>query len=130
MRKTNVCSRLLSLVLCVCMVLGFLPAITPVVEVEAASMPTYIASIAVSYGAKESTPKDILTKNGYTVINKDLNGGCGALSDYVYMGYKTTTDPSKAITGIFFRVGGSPPNSATFDGVGIMIFTITVPPSR
>ena len=83
----------------------------------AQTTPTYISKIAVAYGAKESTPKDILTNNGFTVIDYDLNKGCGSLSDYIYMGYKTTQNPSEAITGIFFRIGENPPASATFDGV-------------
>ncbi len=82
-----------------------------------AETPTYISKIAVAYGAKESTPKDILKNNGFTIIDKDLNDGCGASSHYIYMGYKTTTNPADAITGIFFRTGENPPNSATFDGV-------------
>ena len=84
---------------------------------KAQTTPTYISKIAVAYGAKESTPKDILKDNGFTVIDYDLNKGCGSLSDYVYMGYKTTQNPSEAITGIFFRTGENPPASATFDGV-------------
>ena len=83
----------------------------------AQTTPTYISKIAVAYGAKESTPKDILKNNGFTIIDKDLNDGCGASSHYIYMGYKTTTNPADAITGIFFRTGENPPNSATFDGV-------------
>ena len=82
-----------------------------------AEVPTYISKIAVAYGAKESTPKDILTSNGFTVIDYDLNKGCGITTHYIYMGYKTTQNPSEAITGIFFRTGGNPPASATFDGV-------------
>ena len=83
----------------------------------AQTTPTYISKIAVAYGAKESTPKDILTNNGFTVIDYDLNKGCGSTSHYIYMGYKTTQNPSEAITGIFFRTGENPPASATFDGV-------------
>ena len=82
-----------------------------------AETPTYISKIAVAYGAEASKPKDILKDNGFTVIDYDLNKGCGATSHYIYMGYKTTTNPADAITGIFFRTGENPPNSATFDGV-------------
>ena len=82
-----------------------------------AEVPTYISKIAVAYGAKESTPKDILKDNGFTVIDYDLNKGCGSTTHYIYMGYKTTQNPSEAITGIFFRTGENPPASATFDGV-------------
>ena len=38
-----------------------------------AATPTYISKIAVAYGEKASTPKDILTNNDFTVIDYDLN---------------------------------------------------------
>ena len=82
-----------------------------------AETPTYISKIAVAYGDKASTPKDILKNKGFTIIDKDLNAGCGSLTHYIYMGYKTTTNPADAITGIYIREGNDPPNSATFDGV-------------
>ena len=115
MRKTSTLNRLLSLALCLCMVLSLMPMM-PLVA-EAATVPTYISGIAVSYGASESTPKDILRDAGYTVIEYDLNADAGGR--YVYMGYKTTTNPSEAITGIFFSSTGDDlhPNSQTFDGV-------------
>ena len=82
-----------------------------------AETPTYISKIAVAYGANASTPKDILKNNGFTIIDKDLNAGCGSHTHYIYMGYKTTTNPADAITGIYIREGNDTPNSATFDGV-------------
>ena len=109
--------KFLSIMLAVLMVVTMIP-FTPVAF--AATVPNYIESVAVSYGAKESTPKNILTGKGYTVIDYDLNLDCGSRSMYIYMGYKTTTDPSKAITGIFFTTTDSaaaPANSSTFDGV-------------
>ena len=81
----------------------------------AQTTPTYISKIAVAYGAKESTPKDILTNNGFTVIDYDLNKGCGSTTHYIYMGYKTSTNPDDAITGIFIRDGKNPPNYDYFD---------------
>ena len=82
-----------------------------------AETPTYISKIAVAYGAEASTPKGILKDNGFTIIDKDLNAGCGGNTHYIYMGYKTTTNPANAITGIYIREGNDTPNSATFDGV-------------
>ena len=79
--------------------------------------PTYISKIAVAYGDEASTPKNILNNQGFTIIDYDLNKGCGSTSHYIYMGYKTTTNPAEAITGIFFRKGNNPPNYDTFDGV-------------
>jgi hypothetical protein len=112
MKKTNSLNRFLSLVLCLCMVLSLVPITVP--KAEAAEQ-TYIASIAVSYGAKASTPKNILNGQGYTVIDYDLNKGCGATSHYIYLGYKTTTDPSKAITGIRVESGKKSVNSYVFN---------------
>jgi|GEM_PF-7028447 len=87
-------------------------------EIEAvgyATTPTYIASLGIAQDAHEGDAKGELS--GHTVIDYDLNKGCGSSSDYIYMGYKTTTDPGNAITGIFIRTGENPPASATFDGV-------------
>ena len=80
----------------------------------AVSVPQYIASIGVAYGRKESTALDLINDNGYTLVKRDLNDGAGGY--YVYMGYKTTTDPNEAITGILIRVGKNPPDSLTYNG--------------
>ena len=76
---------------------------------------TYISKIAVAYGAKKETPIDILKNNGFTVIDKDLNAGCGSTTHYIYMGYKTSTNPDDAITGIFIRDGEDTPDYDYFD---------------
>lgn len=81
------------------------------------STPTYIASIGVAQdGSSGSTGVNDCKRelSGHVIIDRDLNDGAGG--DYVYMGYKTTTDPSKAITGIVFRVGKNPPHSITYQG--------------
>ena len=82
-----------------------------------ADTPTYVASIGIDQdGSSGSTGINDCKAalSGHTIIDRDLNDGAGG--DYVYMGYKTTTDPTKAITGIVFCVGGSPPDSITYDG--------------
>ncbi len=85
------------------MILNLLPTIP--FESEAAAAPAYIASIGIAQDKHESDAKNELS--GHTIINRDLNDDAGG--DYVYIGYKTSTDPSKAITGIVFRVGENPP---------------------
>ena len=77
----------------------------------------YVSDVIVSYGegeAAESDAKAWLTDNGYTVIDTNLNAGAesgasasaiswatGARSARaVYLGYKTTTDSSQAITSL------------------------------
>ena len=77
----------------------------------------YVSDIIVSYGEGDSAEADAkqwLTDNGYTVVDTNLNAGAesGAsasaiswLTDArsaraVYLGYKTTTDSSQAITSL------------------------------
>ena len=121
--------RITSLLLAFVMVLVMLPLTS--LEVQAAET-TYIKSVAVAYSKWfASSAKSYLTDNGYTVINKDLNDGEGGW--YIYMGYKTTTDPDEAITGIrittdssdsytingvtFYRLGSSDEPNGSGDGV-------------
>ncbi len=107
--------KILSVILSVLVVLSVLP-LTAFLSF-AAETPTYIASIGISQdGSTGSTGvNDCKSElSGHTIIDRDLNDGAGG--DYVYMGYKTTTDPSKAITGILFRVGENPPDRITDNG--------------
>ncbi|MBQ3534329.1 MAG: InlB B-repeat-containing protein, partial [Clostridia bacterium] len=94
------------------MLFTMLPGVTLTASAANAAPFNYIASIAVAYGNKESTPKDILSDQGYTIMNYDLNADAGG--HYIYMGYKTTTDCTKAITGVLFRYGENPPESITY----------------
>ncbi|MCR5480723.1 MAG: hypothetical protein K6F27_12815 [Ruminococcus sp.] len=63
--------------------------------------PEYISEIMTAAASKEADAKKKLTDKGFTVINQDTNKSAGG--DYVYVGYKTTTDPTKAITGLYIR---------------------------
>ena len=63
----------------------------------------FISDIKVAGAGSSSTAMAALTDYGYTLINYDTNTGAGG--NYVYVGYKTTTDPSKAITGVLMAVG-------------------------
>ena len=114
MRKTNTWNRLLSLVLCLCMVLSLVPMVMPEVA-EAVAVPAYIREIYFAADSSKSDAQNAVRNAGFTLIDYDLNKGCGAASDYIYMGYKTTSDPSQAITGIFFSDDvKNPPSSYTF----------------
>lgn len=42
---------------------------------------------------------------GWTFIDEDLNDDCGAGTAYIYLGYKTTTNPAEAITDIIIARG-------------------------
>ncbi|MBE6649291.1 MAG: hypothetical protein E7614_07235 [Ruminococcaceae bacterium] len=84
-------------------------------SVLAVSVPDfYITDIGIAYAALENTARENLTDNGYTVIEQDLNEDAGGR--YVYMGYKTSSDYSRAITGIIFLTEKNPPNSLTHNG--------------
>ena len=102
--------QIVSILMLAVMILNLLPTIP--FESEAAAAPAYIASIGIAQDKHESDAKNELS--GHTIINRDLNDDAGG--DYVYIGYKTSTDPSKAITGIVFRVGENPPDSITYGG--------------
>ncbi len=60
----------------------------------------YISEIKFSSNAVASTAKKGITDSGFTLIDSDLNKGAGG--QYVYMGYKTTNDISKAIRDVRF----------------------------
>ena len=68
----------------------------------------YISEISAAADKSDSTARSMLTQAGYTPILFDLNKGAGG--DYIYFGYKTTTDITQAITGLRFI--SSPDSSA------------------
>ncbi len=73
----------------------------------------YISEIVTTYANNKTACENNLLRNGFTMYDYDLNRGSGS-QDYIYMGYKTTDDKTKAITGIRFQIGGkgtSPQNS-------------------
>ena len=69
--------------------------LTPLQAVAAGS-PQYIKEVRISQASKAEDAKAWLKNNGYTVLDQDLNAGTGR--DYVYLGYKTTTNKKEAIT--------------------------------
>lgn len=71
----------------------------------------YISSINISAAVSASTAKNSLTSGGYTLIDKDLNADSGG--NYIYMGYKTTTDPTKALRDIRFYVADAAESRST-----------------
>lgn len=58
----------------------------------------YISDIDIGSSSSSSTAKSSLTSKGYTVLDFDLNKDAGG--NYIYLGYKTTTDYSQAIKDI------------------------------
>lgn len=71
---------------------------------------TYIESLIVTSAKKQSDASNGSSYPGYTLINKDLNQGAGG--NYIYLWYKTTTDPKNALTDVRVSYGdyniGSP----------------------
>ena len=57
----------------------------------------YISAVMVVYGWSESGAKEKLKEAGYLeYVDKDLNDGTGS-SQWIYLGYKRTDDPNKAL---------------------------------
>ena len=112
MKKRNIIEKAIASVLAICMAFQF-----QVPTLAASESKQYVSDIIVSYGegdAAEADAKNWLTENGYTVIDTNLNAGAeskasasaiqwatGARSARaVYLGYKTSTDASDAITSL------------------------------
>ncbi len=66
---------------------------------EASEPITYLQDIRIYQGGSSSGAQDYFNKTGYTMLPNDLNAGTGT-GEKVYLGYKTTTDKSKALTDI------------------------------
>ena len=66
-----------------------------------AEEPKYISEIVIGVGGSDADAKAELVAAGCDyMLEKDLNNNVGAHSDYVYLGYKRTSDPDKAIRNI------------------------------
>ena len=62
---------------------------------------TYVKEVILSYGKTEEDAKSWLTNKGYKVLNHNLNEGADdtfSTKRAVYLGYKTTSKASEAIT--------------------------------
>ncbi|MBQ4007925.1 MAG: leucine-rich repeat protein, partial [Muribaculaceae bacterium] len=83
----------------------------------------YITDVMVIGGSKSvvNDLKDTYTGQGWTVIDQDLNKGCGSSSDYIYLLYKTASnqslDAGAFITGFYISdASGTAPDNVTHDG--------------
>ncbi len=79
----------------------------------------YISEINTVQNSNSSTAKSWLTDRGYTVLDYDLNNRAGG--SYVYLGYKTTTDKSQAITKLYLS------GTKNMDGITVDGITYTAP---
>jgi hypothetical protein len=82
---------------------------------RAGSNGMYISDVMVVYGWSESGAKEKLKEAGYLeYVDKDLNDGTGS-SQWIYIGYKRTNDPNKAIRNLLvYRA--SEPEKITHNG--------------
>jgi hypothetical protein len=62
--------------------------------------PKYISEIVVGWGNDAEAKAMLLAAGCDYMLARDLNDGVGAHSDYVYLGYKRTSDPTQAIRDI------------------------------
>ena len=62
--------------------------------------PKYIAEMVVGWGSDAEAKAMLLAAGCDYMLQKDLNNNVGAHSDYVYLGYKRTSDPNQAIRNI------------------------------
>lgn len=83
--------------------------------------PIYISEIHIGYGSSQTDAKNMLRGKGITegnILPLDLNAGAGGY--WIYLGYKTTTDKSLAITGLIaddFKSKQSSSKTQTHEGV-------------
>ena len=78
-----------------CMVQFAYPAVAEAANTE------YVQEVILSYGKTAEDAKQWLTDNGYAVVDTDLNQGADDVLSKkraVYLGYRTTDDPAKALT--------------------------------
>lgn len=65
----------------------------------------FVSDLMVSTHTNQNTAMQQLTNAGYTCIEQDMNQGGGG--QYVYIGYKTSTNLADAITGLLIVSGSS-----------------------
>lgn len=84
--------------------------------------PKYIAEVMLIGGTKSETDelKNTYTDQGWTVIDQDLNAGCGSSSDYIYLLYKegSTASPNHTFVTDFFISDASGTAPDTRDAYG------------
>jgi hypothetical protein len=94
--KKQLVTKIVSVLLVMATLLSVLPMNIFAETVQKATAgEVYMASIKLARAKTKNEARQILEKEGYIFVNKNLNEGTGA--DGVWLGYTTTTDPAKAI---------------------------------
>ena len=82
----------------------------------------YITEVMLIGGTQTETDslKATYTAQGWTVIDQDLNAGCGSSSDYIYLLYKegSTASPNHTFVTSFSisDASGTAPDTRNYDG--------------
>ena len=82
----------------------------------------YISEVMLIGGTLDEVNalKDSYTTKGWTVIDQDLNAGCGSSSDYIYLLYKpgSTASPNHTFITDFYisNASGTAPDTRDYDG--------------
>ena len=67
---------------------------------RAGEQPKYISEVVIGWGSDAEAKAMLLAAGCDYMLQKDLNHNVGAHSDYVYLGYKRTSNPNEAIRNI------------------------------
>ena len=87
----------------------------------------FIAYLATG-GNKDADPAQSAIRNsGYTLIDKDLNSGAGG--DYVYLGYRTSTNPNESIRKIRVMINKGDAETYTSPQDGFLYQIVGIYPS-
>lgn len=111
----KISKKLLSLILVVIMI--FSMTTVSIVSVSAENVKTYVSEVKVSAGYSIDAAKSALTKDGFTVIGHDMNNKVPSQKTWIYVGYKTTTNPNEAITGLAFYNASNPPDTYVYKDI-------------
>ena len=110
-KSMKITTIILSAVL-ILMTMAVFMCLTPLKADAATEEKVYIKEVVIHHEGTKSEAKEALKNGGYTIVDYNLDEGATYAGNYV--GYKTTTDPSEAITGFIFRLGANGPDKYTY----------------
>lgn len=118
--------KVIAIFLSVCTLISTMALSVPVVSAadnKSDSSVNYISEICVSNSTNESYAKQVITDNGYTLVNHNFNEKS---KYYIYVGYKTTNNVEDALTGLVFSNDAK--QSINYRGRTYNIVSAAVPP--
>ena len=93
MRKWNL--KIISMVLVIATLMSVVPLNALAADAQEAVAEVYVESVKMAQAKTREEAKALLEMDGYIFFDQNLNEGTG--NDGIWLGYKTTTDPTKAI---------------------------------